>query len=149
MGDNLFFMAWVPLSGGAVAGACIGLFMLAIVERWVAAMRCVMQAYWSRKFVQLYILFSFHPIEIYSILRTEELLAARFTKLSEDSSHKKRHGTNGEDTDVESLPGKRMPAGQRLHLHRTAPFIAAHDLARGAMFAAQAALGYALMLAVM
>jgi solute carrier family 31 (copper transporter), member 1 len=155
MGDNLFFMGWVPLSSGAVAGACIGLFMLAIIERWVAAMRCLMQAYWSRKFVHAYILFHspLHPIDIYSILRTQELLSARFTKLSDESSvsaDKKRHGTNGEeDTDVESLPVNRTPAGHRPHLDRSAPFIAAHDVARGAMFAAQAALGYALMLAVM
>ena len=34
LGDSLWFSAWVPQSKGALAGACIGLFMLAIIERW-------------------------------------------------------------------------------------------------------------------
>jgi Ctr copper transporter family len=53
MGDNLYFMGWVPLSSGTVFGACIGLFMLAIVERWVAAMRGLMQAYWTQRSVNV------------------------------------------------------------------------------------------------
>lgn len=61
-GDNLYFMGWVPLSSGAVVGACIGLFMLAIVERWVAAMRCLMQVYWSRKFVDVNSLYRSSPV---------------------------------------------------------------------------------------
>ena len=59
-GDNLFFVGWVPLSSGTVVGACVGLFMLAIVERWVAAMRGLMQVYWSRKSVHVHFLF---PLE--------------------------------------------------------------------------------------
>ncbi|KAF8529461.1 Ctr copper transporter [Gautieria morchelliformis] len=127
MGDNLYFAGWVPLSSGTVVGACIGLFMLAIVERWVAAMRSLMQAYWAHS--------------------TPALFPARAKRLS-DSTDKKRLNER-EDTDMESLQGDRAPAIRLSHLHRAAPFIPAHDFARGAMFAGQAALSYALMLAVM
>lgn len=35
------------------------------------------------------------------------------------------------------------------HIRRAAPFILSHEVARGVMYACQAALGYTLMLAVM
>jgi len=58
MGDNLFFASWVPLSRGAVVGACIGLFLLAIIERWIAAMRAVMETFWTRRSIQFITPFS-------------------------------------------------------------------------------------------
>ncbi|KAJ7118335.1 Ctr copper transporter family-domain-containing protein [Mycena epipterygia] len=45
-GDTLWFAGWVPQSAGAMAGACIGLFVLALVDRWVAALRAMMEAQW-------------------------------------------------------------------------------------------------------
>jgi len=133
LGDNLFFMSWVPLSAGSVVGACIGLFLLAIIERWVAAMRAVMEAYWAR--------------------RTNEILAARFVTLDDDksvSSDNKPHHDN-QDVEIESIahqgPSKNLKTVSGLR--RSAPFIPAHDFARGAIYATHAALGYAFMLAVM
>ena len=60
LGDSLYFESWVPMSAGAVVGACIGLFMLAIIERWVTALRAVMQLYWARKLVSLH----FHHLKL-------------------------------------------------------------------------------------
>jgi hypothetical protein len=51
LGDSLWFSTWVPQSKGALAGAALGLFLLAILERWVACMRGVMEAYWRRRSV--------------------------------------------------------------------------------------------------
>ena len=51
-GDMLFFMGWVPKSTGAMVGTCIGLFLLAIVERWIATCRAVMTAHWKKRSVQ-------------------------------------------------------------------------------------------------
>ena len=48
-GDNLWFMGWVPQSAGAMAGACIGLFLLALVERWITACRAVMEVHWTKR----------------------------------------------------------------------------------------------------
>ncbi|KAJ7106545.1 Ctr copper transporter family-domain-containing protein [Mycena epipterygia] len=45
-GDTLWFEGWVPQSAGAMAGACIGLFILALVDRWVAAVRAMMELHW-------------------------------------------------------------------------------------------------------
>ena len=50
-GDVIWFTGWAPSSPGAIAGAAIGLFLLAIVERWLAAMRIVMEAWWMQKCV--------------------------------------------------------------------------------------------------
>ncbi|KAJ7478523.1 Ctr copper transporter, partial [Mycena latifolia] len=36
---------WVPQSNGALAGSCIGLFILALVDRWIAAVRAMMEAH--------------------------------------------------------------------------------------------------------
>jgi len=50
-GDILWFNGWVPQSKGAMAGTCIGLFLLAIFDRWLAAMRAVAEVYWSKRCV--------------------------------------------------------------------------------------------------
>ncbi|KAJ7177097.1 Ctr copper transporter family-domain-containing protein [Mycena filopes] len=45
-GDTLWFAGWVPQSGGAMAGACVGLFLLALVDRWLAAVRAMLEVHW-------------------------------------------------------------------------------------------------------
>jgi len=50
LGDNLWFPGWAPHSAGAMVGTCIGLLMLSIAERWLAAMRGVMEAHWRARF---------------------------------------------------------------------------------------------------
>jgi solute carrier family 31 (copper transporter), member 1 len=49
IGDNLWFLGWAPRSTGAMVGTCIGLFVLAIAERWLAAMRALMELHWSTR----------------------------------------------------------------------------------------------------
>lgn len=51
LGDRLWFQGWVPQNAGAMVGACIGLFLLAIVERWIGACRSLMEAHWRKKYV--------------------------------------------------------------------------------------------------
>ncbi|KAI0753816.1 CTR copper uptake transporter [Fomes fomentarius] len=48
-GDIVLFYGWVPTSAGAMVGTCIGLFLLALVDRWIAASRAVMEAHWSMR----------------------------------------------------------------------------------------------------
>ncbi|EIN13571.1 hypothetical protein PUNSTDRAFT_79204 [Punctularia strigosozonata HHB-11173 SS5] len=52
-GDALFFKAWTPSSAGALAGASIGLFFLAVFERWLAAMRGVLAIHWHKRALQM------------------------------------------------------------------------------------------------
>ncbi|TFY80036.1 hypothetical protein EWM64_g3981 [Hericium alpestre] len=47
-GDNLWFLGWAPFKVGPMVGACIGLFMLALLERWLAAIRGVMEVHWHK-----------------------------------------------------------------------------------------------------
>ena len=48
-GDVLLFQDWAPTTPGAVFGACIGLFMLAVVDRWLAALRRFMEIWWAER----------------------------------------------------------------------------------------------------
>lgn len=50
-GDMLWFLGWVPVTAASMIGACIGLFLLAIVERWIAACRSLMEAHWRKQCV--------------------------------------------------------------------------------------------------
>lgn len=50
-GDTLWFLGWVPQTGGATAGACIGLFLLALVDRWLAAIRATADSAWRERYV--------------------------------------------------------------------------------------------------
>ena len=49
-GDNLWFLGWAPRTAGAMVGTCIGLFMLALTERWLSAMRAIMERHWRTRF---------------------------------------------------------------------------------------------------
>ncbi|KAI0248026.1 CTR copper uptake transporter [Lactifluus subvellereus] len=49
VGDNLLFVGWAPRSAGAMVGTCIGIFLLAVAERWLAMMRAVMEAHWRTR----------------------------------------------------------------------------------------------------
>ncbi|KAI8992724.1 CTR copper uptake transporter [Trametes punicea] len=48
-GDIVLFYGWVPSSKSAMVGTCIGVFLLALVERWIAACRGVMEAHWRKR----------------------------------------------------------------------------------------------------
>jgi hypothetical protein len=56
-GDVIWFLGWVPQSRTAVAGASIGLFLLALVDRWLAAIRASAESHWRRKYVFVYSIF--------------------------------------------------------------------------------------------
>lgn len=50
-GDYLLFKAVHPSNSGAIAGACIVLIILALLERWIAATRAALQVVWRRRYV--------------------------------------------------------------------------------------------------
>jgi len=129
-GDNLLFQSWHPVSKGAIAGASIGLFLFAIFERWLAAMRGVMEARWRRNALAL-------------VSRPEEP-----PLLSASSSETSQKIVDGENSSPEAKDAS-LPSKARNPQRTFAPFIPAHDLSRGALHAVQALLGYTLMLSVM
>ena len=74
-GDILWFYGWVPSSTGAMVGTCIGLFLLALVDRWIAACRAVMEVHWSKRYV-------FPSLNSSSLLRTKSsIIVARMLLL--------------------------------------------------------------------
>ncbi|KAH9949020.1 Ctr copper transporter [Amylocystis lapponica] len=134
-GDNLFFKTWTPSSHGAIAGACIGLVALAILERFLGAVRSVLGAQWRQKAMALVEAKSFPP-------------PSPITTPS-----KEKTPSDIEEVNINSLSGSYMEQGPFLSSRRAprriSPFIIAHDFPRGVLYALQALLAYVLMLAVM
>ncbi|GBE78145.1 Ctr copper transporter family-domain-containing protein [Sparassis latifolia] len=122
-GDSLLFKPWAPSSHGAIAGACFGLIALAIVERWVSAMRAVLEAYWRR--------------------RMRAIIVAQTSDPPTPSKEKSA-------ADVEAFTSRRSSV---VVVERPPPifppFIWQHDFSRGALLTLQALLAYAMMLAIM
>lgn len=48
-GDYLYLKTWQPTSAGAIAGACIGLVVLALFERWLTATRATLDLHWHKR----------------------------------------------------------------------------------------------------
>ena len=48
-GSSVLFGPWIPETDQAIFGTCVGLFMLAMVDRWFSAIAAVMNAYWNKK----------------------------------------------------------------------------------------------------
>ncbi|KAF8708244.1 hypothetical protein RHS03_04195, partial [Rhizoctonia solani] len=119
-GDALFFKEWIPKSSGAVGGACVGLFVLAILQRCISAMRGIMEQHWKQ--------------------RSDALVAARLVLMRDTASADKE---SEQDTSLTGQP--RVPRALKPTLP---PFIWSHELARGGMQILQSFFGYALMLAV-
>jgi hypothetical protein len=44
LGDAVWIQQWVPQNRGSVAGACVGLVLLGILERWLAALHALLSA---------------------------------------------------------------------------------------------------------
>ena len=113
-GDIIWFQGWVPESRGAMAGACIGLFLLAVVDRWLSAIRGVAQAHWRNRALVAY---------------SNKVISLAAKGDQTPSPH---------------------PAPPRSRIPRTfSAFNWSHDLPRGILFAAQAALSFAFMLVIM
>ena len=48
-GDSVLFGPWIPKTDQAIFGTCVGVFMLAMVDRWFSATATVMNAHWNKK----------------------------------------------------------------------------------------------------
>ena len=56
-GDVLWLQGWVPATARAMIGTCMGLFLLAMFERWLACLRNVAESQWAKECV----IFSLFP----------------------------------------------------------------------------------------
>ena len=131
-GDNLWFFGWAPRTAGAMVGACIGLFMLALAERWLSAMRAVMDGHWSTRFGPSSLSYA---VLMHSLCSAQIVLANRLNTSSVATSNK---------------PSSK--SSQPLHdtlRRRVPPFIPSHDVPRGIMRVVLASINFLFMLAVM
>ncbi|KAI0343900.1 Ctr copper transporter [Trametopsis cervina] len=133
-GDNLLFKSLHPSSKGAIAGACIVLVLIAVFQRWVAAMKGVLEAHWARRVLVLS-----SPTTKADAGPTPAATPAKEEDRANIDVKSLRSSTSEQRSLISTgRAGRRSP-----------PFIASHDIPRGAIFAVQALLTYLLMLAVM
>ncbi|TFY72644.1 hypothetical protein EVG20_g375 [Dentipellis fragilis] len=134
-GDILYFKSLQPTSHGAIAGACLVLVVLAILERMLSAARGIMQDHWRRS--------------------TLSLIAGRSSEYVDDTTRSddgEKKDANVEEQVLANSPAASSTPKGRITSRRAriiAPFVASHDITRGVLYSLQALLAYALMLAVM
>lgn len=132
-GDYLLFKSLRPVSHGAIAGACIVLVLLSIFERLLAAGRGIMEDHWKQRILAM--------------------TSHRFARPTSDAGLDSDGSSEGKEKVAAGIEQVLLKsASGRPDLRRArliAPFIPSHDLTRGALYALQALLSYALMLAVM
>ncbi|OCH86241.1 CTR copper uptake transporter [Obba rivulosa] len=121
-GDMLWFLGWVPESTGAMVGTCIGLFLLALVERWIAACGAVMEAHWRK--------------------------SARIAQ-ADRADTKLPVSTRPDPKCPNSSSSSIATVRSTVTMRGAPPFILAHDLSRGIVHATQSTLKFAFMLVVM
>jgi len=132
-GDYLLLKTWQPTSGGAIAGACIGLVVLALFERWLAATRGALDLHWRQ--------------------RAFALTVSKYPPTEDITPHKNNSSDKslGVRSDVEepNITTQKPIIARTKHSRTVTPFIAAHDIPRGILYSFQMFIMYLLMLAVM
>ncbi|KAK7058260.1 hypothetical protein VNI00_001891 [Paramarasmius palmivorus] len=121
--DTLLFESWQPKTPGALAGACIGLAVVCLLERYLSGVRSVLEAHWRQRALAV---------------TTNKRDSARASTPSSENC------CGSEESEEPKKISRSVPATRVI-----APFIASHDIPRGFLYAIQALLGYVLMLAVM
>ena len=48
-GDSVLFGPWIPNTSRAIFGICVGVFLLAMVDRWFSAIAAVMNSHWHKR----------------------------------------------------------------------------------------------------
>jgi len=123
-GDFLFFRDLTPTSKGAIAAAAVVLFLLAVFDRWVAAMRGVMEARWRD--------------------RAKAVASGGFVPLKENTEI-----CHTEEDEKDAIEKTTMASSTSRKTRTIAPFIPSIDIARGAFQVGQSLLVFAFMLVIM
>jgi copper transporter 1 len=134
-GDNLWFFGWAPRTAGAMVGTCIGLFMFAVAERWLSAMRAVMEEHWSTRFGPSSLPYA---VLMYSLYSAQIALANKLNSSSVATS---------EECDRPSFKSS-QPSHDTLR-RRLPPFIPSYDVPRGIMRVILASINVLFMLSAM
>ncbi|CAE6468294.1 unnamed protein product [Rhizoctonia solani] len=117
--DALYFKSWVPRTPGALAGACIGLFFLAMFERFLGGAKGLIEAWWRR----------------------QQASNATRALVTPDNASIHSHSKSVESGRDYLMGSNATPL--------IAPFEPMQDMVRGMMQAVQSLIGFFLMLSVM
>ncbi|CEL58273.1 hypothetical protein RSOLAG1IB_03019 [Rhizoctonia solani AG-1 IB] len=132
-GDYLFFSTVAPASRGAIAGACITLAVIAVLERAVAGARGFLALYMDHRQRTL---FRVKPAgEVLMAIPGDVLCAGKATEIEAST------GAASPELIVRPLPVERRRS--------MGPFLWSYELVRGGLFIVQSFFVYAIMLAVM
>ncbi|CAE7157430.1 unnamed protein product [Rhizoctonia solani] len=136
-GDYLFFDTVAPTSKGAIAGACIALAVLAILERAVAGARGI---------------FAIYVAHHQKILVQQKEASGRFaftqTRLPLEGKIAETEGSTTA-TDSRASPASCTQPLANQRRRSMAPLLWSYELVRGGLFVVQSFFIYAIMLAVM
>ncbi|CUA73712.1 hypothetical protein RSOLAG22IIIB_01227 [Rhizoctonia solani] len=136
-GDYLFFDTIAPTSKGAIAGACIVLAALAILERAVAGARGIFALYVIHRQKKL-----FQPKETDAQFIFAQEKVSHEGKITEIEGSTTATGSRASPASIiRPLPAQRQRS--------MTPLLWPYELARGGLFIVQSFLVYAIMLAVM
>ncbi|KAG1749699.1 Ctr copper transporter [Suillus paluster] len=125
-GDYLIFKAWQPESKGSIAGACIGLVVFCVLDRWIAALRRQMEIQWGSLAINLK-----EPSDNDVDDKAQDVIASDQIDVMERASR------------------QTAPVAVRSRPRLVPPFIPMHDIPRGIFQGVQSLFSYVLMLAVM
>ncbi|GAA5876770.1 hypothetical protein JCM16303_006281 [Sporobolomyces ruberrimus] len=135
--SNLWFSSWTPTSAGATFGACLGLFFLAILSRFLAAVKSCAEVAWAQSLKRQY-------------LASRPPIPSPATPASNED--KSTPGISGDlDSILPTLPAT-PPSSTRSaspSIPFTPPFNLSIDLPRSLLFGLQSLIAYLLMLAIM
>lgn len=145
-GDNLYLNIWAPSSKGEIAAACIGLFIIAILERLVAAMKTVFDLHWHQRSPRHLKCLTFIDAILFRALAVDAVAAAKIASATKSEPQGGSSVVNTEPQKADASPAipPRFP-----RLRTIPPFIAEQDIPRGILFAFQMLIVYLLMLAIM
>lgn len=127
---NLWFSGWTPTSSSSTAGACIGLFFLALFSRLLAVLHTAASDAWSNAHV----------------LARE---SARIALPDDLPSPSLASSPSSSNPSFEKPQLVRKDPRAKHHLAQAPPFVPSIDIPRAMLFAFQSFVSYMLMLAVM
>ncbi|KAJ3571339.1 hypothetical protein NP233_g3818 [Leucocoprinus birnbaumii] len=139
-GDYLLFQEWKPTSGGAIAGACVGLFIFALFERWVNGISPAIEDHLKHRSIHHVAVFC--EVNLSGVCRALQKIPTKAISGGKDLTSRRSSSESAEPPSAPrkqgSLPTRTIP-----------PFIPSVDITRGVLYAFRRILGFGLMLAVM
>ena len=141
---TLWFNSWTPTTAGSTFGACVGLFLLAVVSRVLAVISAGAAQAWSDSLV---LEREAHLALLLASANSASATSAdkAFASSSSDESPDRSPHTLARSKEARLATGRAVPAAAG----GAPPFRLAHDLPRGVLFALVAFVNYLLMLSVM